>query len=121
MERETGEALETVPDTVSSLPASRDYRSAAHTRCSVVELVMSELEQDRYRVIALGPPVPRDLGEMAENTLRDFLTVREGEAAVQAVLEELQRKDAATTYFNYAPLGPKTQIEIRRVSKANSR
>lgn len=82
---------------------------------------MSELEQDRYRVIALGAPVPQDLGQMAENTLRDFLIVREGETTAQAVLQELQRKDTATTYFSYPPLGPRTQIEIRRVSRVNSR
>ena len=78
---------------------------------------MSESEQDTYRVVSHGLPTQTDLGEKTRTQLEAFLGTRGVDAA--EVLRELDRTGAATTYFDYRPLGPRTRVEIRRVPRAN--
>ncbi len=79
---------------------------------------MSESVQEGYRVILHEKTGPKDLGEMTETHLGDFLGIR-GVGATE-VFQELERKGETTAYFDYAPLGPRAPVEIRRVPKTIS-
>ena len=54
---------------------------------------------------------------MTRTQLGAFLGTRGVDAA--EVFQELDRMGAATTYFDYPPLGPRTRVEIRRVPRTS--
>lgn len=81
---------------------------------------MTELGQNRYRIVLHDRPGPNDLGEMTETEMYGYVRTRLGSMdAAEAVLRELEEKGTVITYF-HSPLGPKNQFEIRRVVKSES-
>jgi len=78
---------------------------------------MAESEQNRYRVVLHERPTPNDLGEMTETEMYGYVRTRLGSMdAAEAVLQELEEKGEAITYFQPL-LGPKIRVEIQRIAK----
>jgi len=80
---------------------------------------MGESVQDSYRVVLYEPTAPNELGEMTEMQLYGFLGTRLSEDTAHALLDELEKKGAVTTYFDH-PLKPRTRVEIWRVIKSEA-
>jgi len=81
------------------------------------DCLMTESEQNTYRVVLHDRPTPSDLGEMTETEIYGYVGTRLGSMdAAEAVLRELKNKGTATIHFD-SPLGPKIRVEIRRVVK----
>jgi hypothetical protein len=81
---------------------------------------MTELGEDRYRVVLHEGAAPNELGEMTETEMYGYVRTRLGSMdAAEAVLRELNEKGTATTYFD-SPLGPRIRVEIWRVVKSES-